>query len=450
MPSGGLPTQARRRRGWPWLFALGVAGWPAVAHAAGMSDETFYGILLLMSAVGAGYVVTHIAVDRLSRRFAFARGVEYVALGIVLGPVLGIIDIDIARAIRPMLLLGSGALGMLTGLELMTKTVVRRGRVWLSGALLATTTAAAVTGLPLAAMALLGFDLAADAAWTGAIIAGGVVALGSDAVAVRGMATHLRARGPAPHQAALVANVLPAIATIGLGILYALLAPSSVLSLRPAVDAAGSLGVQVGIGFVLGMLFGVIVHRQIESRVLLTVLLGFVFLAGGMAYSMYVSGIFVCFVTGVIVGRTCRQAPEVTRLMINIKRPFVIAMYFFAGLVWFTGVGCTSAWAPGWAGRGGWGGGGGGALSSRLFSPPMDVGAATLPAGGLTIAVLLSLRLVYGDVPGMRDVYAPLLVSIVLIELGSLRSVRRWLLDVADVPAEGRARRGGFEPGEEV
>jgi hypothetical protein len=69
-----------------------------------------------------------------------------------------------------------------------------------------------------------------------------------------------------------------------------------------------------------------------------------------------------------------------------------------------------------------------------------------LPAGGLTVAFLLSLRLSFNDVPGLREAYGPLLVAVILTEFGALRAIRRWLIDVDDVPPEHRDRRGGFDP----
>ena len=41
-----------------------------------MSDETFYEIVLLLSVVSVGYVITHLVVEKLARRFAVARRAE--------------------------------------------------------------------------------------------------------------------------------------------------------------------------------------------------------------------------------------------------------------------------------------------------------------------------------------------------------------------------------------
>ena len=71
-----------------------------------------------------------------------------------------------------------------------------------------------------------------------------------------------------------------------------------------------------------------------------------------------------------------------------------------------------------------------------MFYPPSNLSPATLAPGGIAVAFMLTLRLAYHDVPGIREVYGPLLVTIVAIELTSPRAVRRWLLDVADVPTK--------------
>ena len=109
-----------------------------------MSDEAFYGILLLLSAVSAGYVLSHLAVERLSRRMIVVPDVQYVVLGVVLGPLLGVIDTERAQDLRPVLSLGGAALGMLAGLRLRET----RGD-WAPSIAITVATACMVIGLPL-------------------------------------------------------------------------------------------------------------------------------------------------------------------------------------------------------------------------------------------------------------------------------------------------------------
>lgn len=406
-----------------------------------MSDETFSRILVLLLAVSVGYVFAHRAVERLSRRFTFTGGIEYVLLGIVLGPVLGLLGGELARDIRPVLLLGAGALGMLAGLELGTERHPElSARAWLAAGSIAFATALMVLGVPLVGAWLLGYDIEGANAWTGALLATAVVALGSDSTPIRVMANVLGARGPAPEVGILIAHRVRAIATIGLGVFYAVVEKGDALLLRDPLAALEPFGIQLGAGVILGLLFGVVVHRKLDDRTLLTIVVGMIFLCGGFAYAMGVSAIFVNFIAGLTFARTSPHSGEGTRMMTSIKQPFVIALYFFAGLEWLYG----QWWVFGllvpflllrYAGRRL-----GGFVAAKLVHTSSNLGPATFSPGGLSIAFVLSIGLVFRKVPGVQDAYGPLLTGLVLLELGSLRAVRRWLVDVADVPSERAAR----------
>lgn len=410
---------------------------PRLALAKPMSDETFYEIVLLLSVVSVGYVITHLVVERLTRRYSISGGVEYIALGIVLGPTLGIIDPDMARDIRPVLLLGAGALGMLAGLELGPgNEKVRAHGGWRAAIAITVSTAVMVIVLPLLVAWAFGYDIEGEQAWTAALLLVGIVALGSDGAVIRTVASELGARGPAPLVGVAIATRVRALATIGFGLLYAVVEAKDVLAVREPIQMLQALGLQVGAGVVIGLLFGVVVHRKLDERTLLTVVVGMVFLAGGFAFALGVSAIFVNFVAGLTFARTSPHAGEATRTMRSIKQPFVIALYFFAGLEWMTG----ELWVYlmivpflllRWLGRKL-----GGLLGGRLAGWSTDLSPATFAPGGLTFAFALSIRLLYRDAPGIADVYGPLVVALVLLELTSLRAVRRWLVDVADVTPE--------------
>jgi Kef-type K+ transport system membrane component KefB len=407
---------------------------PSLAMAKTMSDETFYEIVLLLSVVSVGYVITHLVVERLTRRFSISGGVEYIALGIVIGPVLSIIDPEMARGVRPVLLLGAGALGMLAGLELGPgNEKVRAHGGWRAATAITVAIAGMVIVLPLLVAWALGYDIEGEQSWTAALLLAGLVALGSDGAVLRTVASELGARGPAPLVGVAIATRVRALATIGFGLLYAMVEANEVLTLRAPIDMLQALGLQVGAGVVIGLLFGVVVHRKLDERTLLTVVVGMVLLAGGFAFALGVSAIFVNFVAGLTFAGTSPHASEATRTMRSIKQPFVIALYFFAGLEWVSG----ELWVYlmivpflllRWFGRKL-----GGLIGGRLAGWSTDLSPATFAPGGLTLAFALSIRLLYRDVPGVADVYGPLVVAMMLLELASLRAVRRWLVDVADV-----------------
>jgi Kef-type K+ transport system membrane component KefB len=410
-----------------------------------MSDEAFSTILLLLSAVSAGYVITHLALERISRRYVVAADVHYVLLGIVLGPVLGIISTELTADIRPVLSLGAGALGLLAGLETRSVTERPASRVWGPAVAILLTTAVMVAGLPMALLHFLGYELVAEDAWTGALIAATMVAIASDGAGVRAMTHFIGARGPIPAEAAALAASTKAMAVVGFGLMFALLPTGAELDIRHPIAAIEALGLQIAAGVVLALLFAASVYRKLEDRVLLAVLVGTIFLASGIARSTGVSTIFVCFVAGFVFSRASRRHVDVTRMLAGIQRPFIIALYFFAGLEWVAGPLWTYALvvpflALRWGGRrlGGW-------FGRRLTASEVNYSAAAKPAGGLTVAFILGLRVLYPDLPGMREIYGALLLAVILIEFSALRAIRRWLIDVADVPPEGRTRRGDIE-----
>lgn len=417
---------------------------PATARAAAMTAEAFNSVLLLLCAVSAGYVLSHLALERLSRRYVVSADVQYVLLGIVLGPLLGIIDTALSREIRPVLSLGSGALGMLAGLEL-KQAADRSTGGWGPAIVITACTLLTVVGIPLAALHVLGYDAGNEDAWTGALIAAGAAALSTTDGGVRAMAAFLGSRGSFAARAAAVARISKALATVGFGLLFALVPGDSELHMRTPTAALQALGIQIAAGTALGLLFAASVYRKLDDRVLLTVLIGTIFLSAGIARSTHVSAIFVSFVAGAVFSVASPRAPEVTAMLGNIKRPFVIALFFFAGLEWVAGPAWTFLLvvpylALRWLGRRL-----GGALSRRLTRPQQDYGPPLLPAGGLTVAFLLSLRLSFPNVPGLQEAYGPLVLALILTEFGALRAIRRWLIDVDDVPPELRDRRG-FDP----
>ena len=155
----------------------------------------------------------------------------------------------------------------------------------------------------------------------------------------------------------------------------------------------------------------------------------------------------VNFVAGLTFARTSPFAGDATKTMHSIKQPFVIALYFFAGLEWVMG----AAWVYllivpflllRWLGRKL-----GGVIGGRLAGWGTDLSPATYAPGGLSLAFTLSVGLLYRKVPGITDIYGPLVTTLVLLELSSLRALRRWLVDVADVAPEHGSTRITLERG---
>jgi Kef-type K+ transport system membrane component KefB len=425
------PVRRNRIGAWTGAIALLACCWPRIAWAAGgLTDEAFSRIIVLLGAVGVAYGITHLAVERLARRFSFAGGIEYVALGLVLGPLLHILEPALIRDLRPILLLGAGALGMLAGLELGLREEGARVRgAWAAAISITVFSGLIMIGLPLLGVWVFGPSYAGTL--TAALLFVGVVALGSDGAVIRNLAITFGVEGDPVTLAEATANRVRALATVGFGVWFAVIHPGTDLQLRPWVGIAVTLGLQIGAGVILGLLFGVVIHRKLDERTLLTVVVGMVLLGGGFAYALDISGIFVDFIAGLTFTLTSPHAPDATRTMRSIKQPFVIALYFFAGLEWVFGAVWVYAMIIPFIGLRWIGRRLGGGLGARLSGSPTNLGSATAAPGGLTLAFVLSIGLVYREVPGIVDVYGPMVTALVLLELASIRAARRWLVDAA-------------------
>ena len=115
----------------PWGRVLGVVAgalcaWgalPGVASAA--SGDSQQGstselgtVVLLVLMIGVAYVLAHNVVERLQRRFLVVSGLEYLLLGVMLGPFFPAIGaFDDLTGLLPIIALAAGWVGLLRGTD---------------------------------------------------------------------------------------------------------------------------------------------------------------------------------------------------------------------------------------------------------------------------------------------------------------------------------------------
>jgi Kef-type K+ transport system membrane component KefB len=82
--------------------------------------------LFLVAIVAVSYLAAHVVFDRLARRFTIVSGAEYLLLGIVLGPqATGFLSPHVVDSFSPLVTLGLGWIGALTGCQLLLRGMVR-------------------------------------------------------------------------------------------------------------------------------------------------------------------------------------------------------------------------------------------------------------------------------------------------------------------------------------
>lgn len=411
------------------------------AEGGNLSEQSFRTILILIAVGTVAFTVTHVFAEWLARRFGVVTGVEYIVLGAIIGPGFNVLTADTLVQVSPALVLGGGSLGLLAGILLnfrnrdsITARAVGVGFFVTVGTLIF------VTALPLVASLYL-FGVATTLDYIPHILCAGAIASVASQGPLRSLITFLDAKGEGGQIVLRVARVCSSFAVVAFGVIFCLFKPVS--DLLPGVEPSPVIaflfwfGVHLLIGLILGIVFTLFLIRDFEDEKILTVVIGMVIFSAGFAYFLKLSPIFVCFVLGVVLANVSKQSDHVVRMLLSVERPLYIVIFFFAGasivfdVAWWAwllavpylllrGLG---RWTGGFFGRALW-------MRMRRLPP---VGTALLAPGALSAAMLLNFQQVFGREPFVPELFAALLLAIVVSEPMAYRFSRRWLIDATDV-----------------
>lgn len=440
--------------------ALFVAALPLVAFAAGGgggghgdgepggggggghggANEMFQDILMLLAVIGVAYLVTHLLLERIQRRFGLVSGVEYIVLGVLIGPALGFLDPVTLSKFTPAVVLGTGSLGLMTGLSLNFRRFealdleALRHALWIS-----VVTLLVMVVVPLGIMSLL-LPLEEVLLWTPGILCAGAIAMVASPGPVRSLRRFMAARGGSSDAAVRVARFCSTLAVVTFGLLFCMFDHDAVV-LPSRYGMIEWLAVHLILGGLLGLVFATFLRREFEDDKILTIVIGVVIFTSGIAYYLRLSPIFVNLILGVVLANTCRQSDDVSEMLNSVERPLYIVLFFFAGASMTFG-------APMWSlalvvpylllrslARLT-----GGVIAMRTTTEEMEplripaLGRVMLAPGALSVAMLLDFEEVFGSMRTAELVYTTLLVAILLSEILSFIRTRSWLIDHTDVP----------------
>lgn len=425
---------------------------PSAGFAAegGLSEESFQAILFLLGLVSLAFVVTHVVTEWVARRFGVVTGVEYVVLGAAVGPIAGLLRPEMLHQVAPAMVLAQGSLGLLAGILLNFRNRAETSaRSFGVGLVVTLGTMLAVAAPPLAAIGYF-FGKASVYHYMPHVLCAAAVASVASAAPLSSLIAFLDARGEGSDVVVRVARACSSFAVVLFGIIFCLFKPASELLIGLEAGAWQSFafwfGVHIAIGGTLGLIFTLFLIRDFEDEKILTVVIGMVIFTSGVAYYLKLSPIFVCFVLGLVLANICRQAGHVVRMLLSVERPLYIVLFFFFGasisfdVSWATVAGIAVVYLV----LRGIGRSAGGVAATRL-SPSTrqlpQVGAALLAPGALSAAMLLNFLQVFQAEAHVPELYAALLLGVVVSEPIAYRFSRRWLIDATDV-AIGRESAG--------
>ncbi len=284
--------------------------------------------------------ISLVIVLALALSFAFARvaerygltqpgrsGVEYLLLGVILGPhVSAVVDRSALATLAPFFSVILGVVGFRMGLLLHGPS-----RTWRSagpGVLTAVFTGATVTGVTLLAQELLELG-SSTSHWFAVEL--GAIAMTANETAIRYRSGRLGARGPVTDQLFATAAAMNVTAVIFFGAALALARGDAPL---PGFQPGGVawFGVSLLVGGATGFLHHWFVQKnEGEDKQFLAIVAVLVF-GSGIAFALGLSPLFVTIIAGILVGRSTPVGDPLHRMVDRLEAPLEVLLLLAVGL----------------------------------------------------------------------------------------------------------------------
>ena len=393
-------------------------------------------VVLLLLFVGAAYLLTHFVLERLQRTLLVVLGLEYVLLGVLLGPMVPEIrafeDLD---GLLPVIALAAGWIGLLRGMALDASEFERAPP---HSARVAILVGIVPGALVLAAAYWFFRSPMMGAGEQEAWLAAGVLACCASVGATEPIDVVEKRYVVEGHVVPLLrrsGRLGDVLALFVFGLLFCILhedAANAPLVLRPTEWAV----VGIGLGGALGLLFRVFLAGDESENGRFLALVGIITFASGAAWFLSLSGFLVNIVLGAILVNTTAHGAQLRQTLERTETPMHLVLLIFAGALWqppdplLTVAAFCGFVALRLAGKRI------GAAFAGFRSPiRSDLHRGLLGHGVVTVAMALSFRLVY-DGPAVDAAYTVLLGSVVFHHLAAPRALRALLVDAGELRHE--------------
>jgi len=190
-------------------------------------------------------------------------------------------------------------------------------------------TAGSVVGIPALLLTLLAPDYVVFNALPLLLCAGAVAMVAADAP-IRSLAAFLGASGPATGLATRTARFCSSIAVVFFGLIFCFYHVGEIVPFDTARWLQW-LVIHLVLGVILGRIFDAFLQQDYSDDKVLTIAIGMVIFASGLAYGLQLSPVFVNFIMGLALSALGRNAERARRMLLRIKHPLYIALFIFAG-----------------------------------------------------------------------------------------------------------------------
>jgi hypothetical protein len=286
-------------------------------------------ILILMGLLVLSYLGSFLVTGRSVRGVGLPSGVEYAALGYVLGPhALGLVGSDNLAAFEPVVQVALGWLAFAVGLDF-GYAGERRVR---AGSLTLGVLGSILTGTGVAAAAWFTMDRlhVAGSTTDHILVAGGAGAACSETTrhAVRWVVDRYDARGPLADRINEIAHTDDLFPLLGVALLFAFDPTKSIALPMPLRDWPA---ITVGLGLILGGGAAMLLRSEMPIEDTWGVMFGVSMIAIGTATRLAISTLTVTFFMGMAVSLLTRHGSELRAMVAPTERPVLLPALVLAG-----------------------------------------------------------------------------------------------------------------------
>lgn len=381
-------------------------------------------ILVLIGLLGARFSFNASRVP-LGPRLFFSSGTHFLFLGFLLGSTgLGLLSRVTIDQLYPIFALGLGWIGLLFGLQLDRRHLIR----FPPGYLLMAVAQAAIAFLIFFVLGalILGAVQPLDLEVRGILLATAATASISTPAAMALISNTFLVRGRISRLLFFIASLDAIVGIVALQFSYAYFHPAELISEIRLLSAAVWIAIALALGIIFGIFFLWLTRPKPSAEELTLYLLGLVVFGAGTALYLGLSPLFLSTVTGAVIANLSPLRRRVYALLQTWEQPLYIILLILAGaLLSF----------PGWVivplalGY----------VLVRLVAkvvgnfftvravrpaadPPDRLGLGLIPQGGISLAMAISITLTYGalrvgGVPVTEVLYSTTVLGVVLSEM---------------------------------
>jgi Kef-type K+ transport system membrane component KefB len=405
-------------------------------------------ILVLLGLIGSRFAFDPERAP-LGPRLLLATGLHFLLLGLLLGPILGLLSLAVIGQLESLFALGLGWIGLLFGLQLDRSQLSQFPPAFLLFSL-----AQAVVAFALfAGLAVLGVLLfgALQPGVEVAIFAAAATAAVSTPAGIALISRTFQVQGPLTRLVFYVASLDACVGILALQVTYVVYHPST------AVVGGLGWGIWLAIAVATGVVFGVIflwLTRPKPERDELTLfLLGLALFEAGTALYLGLSPLFVCMLTGAVIANLSPSRKRVYSILQRWEKPIYVVVLILAGAMLGAGAWLALPLALAYAALRAAAKYAGSRAARRIVPTGIEIppalGLALVPQGGISLAMALSAALTYGAIVGpegtaIQMAFATIVVAVAVSEMVGPFLIRGLLRRAGEItPSDEAALTGG-------